>query len=99
MPCGGEEQGLHLPSVPAAVNVMTMSEIESVSSTQASPAQHAASEDRSIRPFTAQFSQAAIDDLRVRINATKWPEGETVTDSSQGVQLATMQSLARYWAT
>ena len=78
---------------------MTMSEIETVSSTLASPARGAASEDRSIRPFTVQFSQAAIDDLRLRINATKWPERETVTDSSQGVQLATMQALAHYWAT
>ncbi len=78
---------------------MTMSEIESVSATLASPARRGAGEDRSIRTFTAQFSQAAIDDLRRRINATKWPERETVTDSSQGVQLATTQALARYWAT
>jgi hypothetical protein len=78
---------------------MTMSEIGSISSTPASPARRAASEERSIRPFTVQFPQTAIDDLRLRINATKWPERETVTDSSQGVQLATMQALARYWAT
>ena len=37
--------------------------------------------------------------MRRRINATKWPERETVTDASQGVQLATTQALARYWAT
>jgi hypothetical protein len=78
---------------------MTMPEIESVSATPASPARRGAGEDRSIRTFTAQFSQATIDDLRQRINATKWPERETVTDSSEGVQLATTQSLARYWAT
>jgi Epoxide hydrolase N terminus len=78
---------------------MTMSEIESVSATLAWPARRGAGEDRSIRTFTAQFSQAAIDDLGGRINATKWPERETVTDSSQGVQLASTQSLARYWAT
>src|SRR5947208_16471633 len=99
MPCGGEEQGLHLPPVPEAVSAMTMSEIESVSATLSSPARRGAGEDRSIRTFTAQFSQAGIDDLRGRINATKWPERETVTDSSQGVQLATTQALARYWAT
>src|SRR5436853_7633820 len=99
MPCGGQEQGPHLPSVPAAVNAMTMSEIESVSATLASPAGRGAGEDRSIRTFTAQFSQAAIDDLRGRINATKWPERETVADATQGVQFATMQQLARYWAT
>jgi pimeloyl-ACP methyl ester carboxylesterase len=43
--------------------------------------------------------QVAIDDLRRRIAATQWPEKETVADSSQGVQLETMQKLARYWAT
>ena len=40
-----------------------------------------------------------LTDLRRRINATEWPERETVTDASQGVQLATMQALGRYWAT
>src|SRR5262249_41887013 len=40
-----------------------------------------------------------LDDLRKRINATRWPERETVTDDSQGMQLATIQELARYWGT
>ncbi len=52
-----------------------------------------------IRPFTKRFSDAELTELRRRINATVWPEKETVTDASQGVQLATMQKLARYWAT
>jgi len=52
-----------------------------------------------IRPFRVHFPQQALDDLRRRINATQWPERETVADSSQGVPLATMQKLARYWAT
>src|SRR5215467_15463105 len=52
-----------------------------------------------IRPFSINFLQEAVVDLRRRINATKWPEREQVTDASQGVQLATMQKLARYWAT
>jgi pimeloyl-ACP methyl ester carboxylesterase len=43
--------------------------------------------------------QSAVDDLRHRVAATRWPEKETVNDQSQGVQLATMQKLARYWAT
>ena len=51
-----------------------------------------------IRPFTVQFPQEALVDLRQRVAATRWPEKETVTDSTQGVQLATMQELARYWA-
>ena len=58
-----------------------------------------ATEDTSIRPFRVNVPQEALVDLRRRIAATKWPGRETVTDTSQGVQLATMQNLARYWAT
>src|SRR5262249_46292810 len=59
--------------------------------------QSAATQDRSIRPFKAQVPQAALDDLRRRIAATRWPDKETVADPSQGVQLARLQELARYW--
>ena len=52
-----------------------------------------------IRPFHVNVPDAELTELRRRINATKWPERETVTDASQGVQLATTQALARYWAT
>ncbi|MBV8390893.1 MAG: epoxide hydrolase [Mucilaginibacter sp.] len=52
-----------------------------------------------IRPFQFAFPQAELDDLKQRILATKWPDKETVTDASQGVQLATMQALAQYWVT
>jgi len=52
-----------------------------------------------IRPFRVDVPEAELTDLRRRINATRWPERETVTDASQGVQLATIQKLARYWAT
>ena len=52
-----------------------------------------------IRSFQVNVADAELTELRRRINATKWPERETVTDASQGVQLATMQALARYWAT
>src|SRR5215208_2396196 len=58
-----------------------------------------ASDSSAIRPFNINVSEEALVDLRRRINATKWPEPEQVTDASQGVQLATMQNLARYWAT
>ena len=51
-----------------------------------------------IRPFHVNFPEVELTDLRRRITATKWPERETVTDASQGVQFATMQKLARYWA-
>jgi pimeloyl-ACP methyl ester carboxylesterase len=50
-----------------------------------------------IRPFTIDIDQGQIDDLRGRIAATRWPSKELVPDRSQGVQLATLQELARYW--
>jgi pimeloyl-ACP methyl ester carboxylesterase len=52
-----------------------------------------------IRPFRIQVSDAALTDLRRRIAATRWPTRELVEDRSQGVQLATLQALARYWST
>ena len=55
--------------------------------------------DTTIRPFTIDIPEADLDDLRARIAATRWPEKETVDDESQGVPLATMQELARHWAT
>src|SRR5438067_4383299 len=59
----------------------------------------AASDDKSIRPFHFTASEEALADMRKRIAATRWPDKEIVTDASQGVQFATMQKLARYWAT
>jgi pimeloyl-ACP methyl ester carboxylesterase len=53
-----------------------------------------------IRPFAKiKFPDAELDALKARIGATRWPEKEPVQDQSQGVQLATMQKLSRYWAT
>jgi pimeloyl-ACP methyl ester carboxylesterase len=51
-----------------------------------------------VRPFTAEVADEDIADLRRRLEATRWPEQETVGDATQGVQLATMQALVRYWA-
>lgn len=65
----------------------------------ASAARGATAEDESIRPFHIHFPDEQLVDLRQRITATKWPEGELVADASQGVQLATMQALAHYWST
>jgi pimeloyl-ACP methyl ester carboxylesterase len=65
----------------------------------AGAARASVTEDNSIRPFHINVPQEALDDLRRRIAATRWPERETVTDSSQGVKLATIQALARYWGT
>ncbi|HKE37473.1 MAG TPA: epoxide hydrolase N-terminal domain-containing protein, partial [Candidatus Baltobacteraceae bacterium] len=52
-----------------------------------------------VRPFQVNVPQATLTDMRRRINATIWPERETVDDTSQGVPLAMMQGLASYWAT
>ena len=59
----------------------------------------AAPEDTAIRPFRFRVPEAALVELRRRIGATQWPEKETVADHSQGVPLAMMRELARYWAT
>ena len=68
---------------------------------QTSPAHvsEQAPDGNAIRPFQFNFPDAELADLRRRINATRWPEREVVADASQGVQLATMQKLARYWGT
>ena len=55
--------------------------------------------DNAIRPFRINVPEKALVDLRRRIAATQWPDRETVKDQSQGVPLATMQELARHWAT
>ena len=56
-------------------------------------------DDTTIRPFTIETPETELEDLRARIAATRFPEKEPVDDPSQGVQLATMQALARYWLT
>ena len=62
-------------------------------------AKSAGSDKSAIRPFQVSVPETELAELRRRINAMKWPDRETVTDASQGVQLATIQALARYWAT
>src|SRR6202022_4761956 len=67
--------------------------------TQTSATQRGSEQADAIRPFNVNFPKAELTELHRRINATKWPERETVTDATKGVQLATTQALARYWAT
>ena len=50
-----------------------------------------------VRPFQVEFPEAVLTDLRKRVNATRWPQRETVADTTQGVQLETMRRLASYW--
>jgi len=68
---------------------------ETRATTEARPS--AATDDTSVRPFQVNVPDEAIEDLRRRVAATRWPSGELVADRSQGVQLATVQELARYW--
>jgi pimeloyl-ACP methyl ester carboxylesterase len=74
-----------------------MSESTTAGSRPAEPG--AATQDPAIRPFQVSVPDEDLVELRRRIDATRWPERETVDDDSQGVPLATMQELARYWAT
>jgi pimeloyl-ACP methyl ester carboxylesterase len=85
-------------TVAAATNEATMTtQVQSASQTSVRP--RAAAGDTAIRPFQFSAPEAALVELRRRIKATQWPEKETVADHSQGVPLAMMQELARYWAT
>jgi uncharacterized protein (DUF1501 family) len=58
-----------------------------------------AADKTTVRPFKVSVPEAELAELRRRINSTRWPDRETATDESQGVPLATMQALSRYWAT
>src|SRR5712671_14603 len=58
-----------------------------------------ASADATVRPFRIEIPERELEELRRRIHATRWPTKELVADRSQGVQLAAMQELARYWTT
>src|ERR1700722_16378750 len=78
-----------------AASLSTTSKEEIMAQTTAAKA----SDKNAIRPFHVNFPAAELTDLRRRVNATRWPEAETVADASQGVQFATTQKLARYWGT
>ena len=72
-----------------AINQLNSVELDTATGTSAA----------AIRPFRVNIPEAALVDLRKRIAATRWPDKETVTDQSQGVPLATIKKLARYWQT
>lgn len=66
--------------------------------TQNSPAAEEQSDSMAIRPFRVDIPQSALDDLRARVRATRWPDREIVDDASQGVQLSVLQHLAAHWS-
>src|SRR5688500_5698889 len=74
-----------------------MTQLNTVDVALEAPAARMPTEDNSIRPFRAKASDEALADLRRRIEATRWPDKETVADRTQGAQLAELQELARYW--
>jgi len=81
-----------ITSLILAASLMPMTAAEDSNSAPANQAS-------SIRPFQIHFPEADLVDLRNRVLATRWPEKETVPDQSQGVQLAKLQALVRYWGT
>jgi pimeloyl-ACP methyl ester carboxylesterase len=84
----------------ATLNTSTnMTELTTVDVPRRAPAARTTTENESIRPFRFSASDEELADLRRRILATRLPEKETVDDHTQGVPLATVQKLARYWAT
>jgi pimeloyl-ACP methyl ester carboxylesterase len=84
----GQTRAVCRPQPPEKGNPMTVATAKPPSAPSAT----------AIRPFRIETPEAELEALRGRILATRWPDKETVEDQSQGVQLATMQKLARYWA-
>src|SRR5580765_2383972 len=84
--CGGNRVVRNRSREPAAKETVMTKLVEVVEAT-------------AIRPFHLSTPEAELTELRRRINATRWPDRETVTDASQGVQLAFLHALAQYWAT
>ena len=83
-----------------AGSIVTGATIPSTSASHAQTGQQTSlRSSEEIRPYHIKISEAALNDLRQRIKSTRWPDKETVSDDSQGVQLATMQKLAKYWST
>ena len=103
----GSTLGLAIAFGPAAIreafaeskSAVTSKEDTTAKTSAAERGSEPAGDGTAIRPFHVNFSEAEVTDLRRRVNATRWPEKETVTDTSQGVQLETTRALARYWGT
>jgi pimeloyl-ACP methyl ester carboxylesterase len=87
-----------LPDYAQSQKTKTNQKKKTMSQTMTQPGTELATEKNAIRPFKINFTDAKLTDLRQRIKATKWPNKELVSDASQGVQLATMEKLADYWA-
>jgi pimeloyl-ACP methyl ester carboxylesterase len=89
---------IHALSVALCTSPAAIAGAQTATANRPGSAAPRAPESQAIRPFRFHASDEALTDLRRRIQATRWPEKETVGDQSQGVPLATMRELARYWA-
>ncbi|GCE10085.1 epoxide hydrolase family protein [Dictyobacter aurantiacus] len=83
----------------AAAQLSTIGNAEAKSMSANTPKADKSANPSDIRPFSVHFPQKDLDELHLRLALTRWPERETVQDTSQGVQLATIQDLTRYWRT
>lgn len=93
-------RALLMSSVSIAALGLALHAIPSFAETAATPATaNIAAQDTAVRAFRVSVPEEALADLRRRIAATRWPDQETVPDQSQGVQLARLQELVRYWGT
>ena len=98
-PAAAGTLGLLLAVAPGCAELGTAADAQATGGRALLASSGTSAEESAIRPFRVNVSDESLADLRRRIAATRWPEKETVSDASQGVQLATMQKLAKYWVT
>jgi pimeloyl-ACP methyl ester carboxylesterase len=95
----GRREGLKLSVASIMASLLPIPALSATQTLSPPQKEGTMADNTAIRPFHFEASQADLTDLRRRISATKWPDREQVADATQGVQLATMQALAEYWAT
>ena len=93
-------EGLKLSAASVVATVLPLPAATAAQATSSTQQGNTMADNTAIRPFeVVSFPEAELTDMRRRIQATRWPERETVSDATQGVQLATTQKLAQYWST
>src|SRR5262245_29316399 len=91
-------RGLELGAAGIMASLFPATALTETQTDLASQKEHTMADNTAVRPFRFEAPEAVLEDLLQRIKATKWPDREQVSDTSQGVQLATMQNLAKYWS-
>jgi Epoxide hydrolase N terminus len=92
-------EGLKLSAAGILASLLPLTALAETQTEQRPQAESTTTDTGAIRPFHVSFREAELVELRRRVKLTRWPEHETLPDASQGVQLATIQKLARYWVT